>query len=72
MILGFTTCAGAQAFVEAGSVVPPPGSGGSVAWGDFDNDGDLDLLATGYRFSRSQIFFETKAGVSSQTFFPDS
>jgi hypothetical protein len=23
-------------------------SDGDVAWGDFDNDGDLDILATGY------------------------
>ncbi|MDB6019020.1 MAG: putative peptidase [Pedosphaera sp.] len=38
---------GSTVFKDGGAVLPGL-SGGSVAWGDFDNDGRLDLLITGY------------------------
>jgi hypothetical protein len=34
-------------FTELGSLSMPASSSGSSAWGDYDNDGDLDILITG-------------------------
>jgi hypothetical protein len=38
---------GGGSFSDLGSVIDGADQG-SVAWGDFDNDGDLDILETGY------------------------
>ena len=38
---------GHETFVDAGLDLPT-GSGGSVAWADYDNDGDLDIFISGY------------------------
>ncbi len=38
---------GGNTFAEQGNISLTPVSEGSVAWGDYDNDGDLDILLTG-------------------------
>jgi PKD repeat protein len=38
---------GNDSFLEQTSIQLPPVERGSVAWGDYDNDGDLDILLTG-------------------------
>ena len=35
---------------------------GSVAWGDFDNDGDLYLLLTGYHNGRMSKVYRNQGG----------
>jgi PKD repeat protein/predicted nucleotidyltransferase len=47
-----------QTFVEQTGISLPGVSRGSVAWGDYDDDGDLDILLTGfsYTFSISKIY----------------
>ena len=37
----------AQTFVEQTEISLPGVSNGSVAWGDYDNDGELDILIAG-------------------------
>ena len=39
---------GNNTFTEQTSIDLIPVQSGSVAWGDYDNDGDLDILLTGY------------------------
>ncbi|MCX6301385.1 MAG: VCBS repeat-containing protein [Bacteroidia bacterium] len=39
---------GGNKFTEQTSISFTPLNGSSAAWGDYDNDGDLDLLLTGY------------------------
>ncbi|HSW54406.1 MAG TPA: FG-GAP-like repeat-containing protein [Ignavibacteriaceae bacterium] len=39
---------GGNTFTEQTSIVLIPVVSGSVAWGDYDNDGDLDILLTGW------------------------
>ena len=41
---------GGTVFHDSGAALPGL-SGGSLAWGDFDNDGRLDLIVTGYNGS---------------------
>jgi hypothetical protein len=43
----FRNDGGSTLFRDSGAILPRL-SGGSVAWGDFDNDGRLDLIMTGY------------------------
>lgn len=38
----------AQTFTEQTNIVLTGVSRSSVEWGDYDNDGDLDILLTGY------------------------
>jgi hypothetical protein len=48
----------AQEFIDWTSIVLPQVYNSSVAWGDYDNDGDLDILLTGNNGSEdvSQIY----------------
>jgi len=39
----------------------------SVAWGDYDNDGRLDILLTGARLSSSQVWRNTGSGFTNVT-----
>ena len=50
--------------VFAGSLIPV--SSGSTAWGDYDNDGMLDILLTGYTGTEyiSKIYHNTGSGFS--------
>ncbi len=45
-----STATTAGAFTDVGAGLAGVDQG-SVAWGDYDNDGDLDILLTGYRRS---------------------
>jgi hypothetical protein len=49
---------GNQSFTEQTGIILPGVDGGSANWGDYDNDGDLDILLTGYSASGyiSKIF----------------
>jgi hypothetical protein len=38
---------GSGVFVDSGARLPGTGRTGSILWGDYDNDGDRDLLVTG-------------------------
>ena len=44
-----------QTFVEQTGISLPGVSNGSVAWGDYDNDSDLDILITGYGSDNKMI-----------------
>jgi hypothetical protein len=44
-----------QTFTEQTGISLPGVEDGSVAWGDYDNDGDLDILLTGYSRSYGSI-----------------
>ncbi len=48
----------------------PGASDGSVAWGDFDNDGDLDILLTGWTGSNriAQVWRNTATGFTNTGF----
>ena len=53
-----------QAFTEETSILLSGVYESTVAWGDYDNDGDLDLLLTGYSSSgRISIIYQNDAGV---------
>jgi hypothetical protein len=51
-------------FTDIGADLPPVGNG-SVAWGDYDNDGDLDILISGYGWSDGRItrVYRNDAGI---------
>jgi uncharacterized repeat protein (TIGR01451 family) len=44
-----------SAFVDSGVVNLIGVENGSVDWGDFDNDGDLDILLTGYNSTEGRV-----------------
>jgi predicted nucleotidyltransferase len=46
---------GNNTFTEQTGIAIPGVFGGTVAWGDYDNDGDLDVLLTGYSSSKTYI-----------------
>jgi FG-GAP-like repeat/Secretion system C-terminal sorting domain/Fibronectin type III domain len=56
---------GGGSFVKNISVYLPGVRSGSVAWADYDNDGDLDILLTGYDASNTCIsrIYRNDAGV---------
>jgi len=50
---------GNSTFTEQTGIILPGLGNGSVAWGDYDNDSDLDLLLTGYNnasYQTSKVF----------------
>jgi len=54
---------GAGTFVDIAAGLPGVDDG-SVAWGDYDNDGDLDILITGYNVANTPIsqVYENQGG----------
>jgi predicted nucleotidyltransferase len=58
-------------FVNMGAVNLPAVSRSSVAWGDFDNDGDLDILLTGYTGSEGITRVYRNSGTPSTPAFTD-
>jgi len=46
-----------------------PLTDGSVEWGDYDNDGDLDILATGKQFNNnlSTSIYRNDNGIFAET-----
>jgi hypothetical protein len=57
-----------QTFTEIDAGLPS-GNLGAVTWGDYDNDGDLDILITGFSFSRiynnnNGVFTDINAGLT--------
>lgn len=59
---------GAQNFTVIKEIFVPV-SDGSVEWGDYDNDEDLDILATGKQFNNqlSTIIYRNDNGIFTQT-----
>ena len=46
---------GNNTFTEQASISLLPIMGGNAEWGDYDNDGDLDILLSGYESSNGEI-----------------
>jgi len=46
---------GAGIFLDIGAGLPGVWHGATGSWSDYDNDGDLDILLTGYAYSGSDI-----------------
>src|SRR5262249_28290662 len=56
-----------QTFTDAGAGLPTMTAGAS-AWGDYDNDGDLDIALAGSGVSYTSIYRNTSGVFSNQNF----